>query len=403
MGRRLMTPRRWTAVAWIVVTTPFVLLILLQWLSSIRRGDIYTDFGGYYALAWLGLHHGWAALYDLDLQRQAWSAIGPVTWYPNMYPPLVAWVAVPFTWLPFPAAYALWSLLLLVLLFASWWLAAGGGRIVKAAQICAAVSLLPLGFGLRIGQVVFLELAAVVVCWFLLSRRSDALAGLALAVIAIKPQVAFLVPLALLANGRGRAFAAWAIATLVIGGVELLAMGSAAVQVYLVRVMTSSAHPEVLGLQLDQSLPGLLGHGSAALGAQLAVVAAVAWIAWRWRRSGIEIPIAAALIGSLLVTPFLHVEDFAMLVPAAWLFLRVRSGALDLLVLAFGYVACQLALGGGLPIVMLELAWLVMLLLRQPPAAGVASAPPSHHRPRSARQEQDPGRETAASFEIVAK
>jgi alpha-1,2-mannosyltransferase len=369
-----MTPRRWTAAAWIAVTLPFALLNVLQWLSSIRRDDIYTDFGGYYALAWLGLHHGWSALYDLDLQRQAWSAIGPVTWYPNMYPPLVAWVAVPFTWLPFPAAYALWSLLIVALLVASWWLAAGGERLVKAAQVCAAVSLLPVGFGLRIGQVVFLDLAAVVACWFLLTRRKDVWAGLALTVIAIKPQVAFLVPLAILAHGRGRAFAAWAVATFVIGAFELLSVGPAAVQVYLVRVMTASAHPAVLGLQLDQSLPGLLGHGPGALGAQLAIVAAVGWIALRWRRSGIEVPIAAALIGSLLATPFLHVEDFTMLVPAAWLYLRARSGALDLLLLALGYVSCQLALGGGLPIVMFELAWLITLLLRQPPAADIAIA-----------------------------
>src|SRR5205823_8098057 len=57
-----------------------------------------------------------------------------------------------------------------------------------------------------------------------------------------------------------------------------------------------------------------------------AVVAAVAVVAaWRHRGGGVARPIAIGIVGSLLFTPYVGFQDFAMLVVAGWLV--IRSGA----------------------------------------------------------------------------
>ena len=372
-----MTSRRWVPVAWIAACVPCALLNAVIWLNTLRQGAIYTDFGGYYALARLGLAHGWASLYDLDQQRAAWMATGPLHWYPNMYPPLVAWVVSPLTALPFPVAYGVWSLSMLVLLLVSWWIGAAGSRLERTAQLVAALGLLPAGFGLYIGQVLFVDLAAVLVCWWLLSRRREFAAGAVLAATAVKPQLAFLVPVALLASYRLSSFGGWLLASAIVILAESLAIGPASIQIYVARLQAAPANPALLALQPDQSLPGLLGYGPAAAIAQGVVLAAVAAVGWRYRRSGPEIPIAAGLCGSLLATPFLHVEDFTLLLAAGWLYLRTRPRGLDVALLAVGYTTLQLALGGGLAIVPFEVAWLCAMLIRRPPVAPEMSFDPA--------------------------
>jgi hypothetical protein len=294
-----------------------------------------------------------------------------------MYPPLVAWVVAPLTALPFPVAYGVWSLSMLVLLLVSWWIGAAGSRLEKTAQLVAALGLLPAGFGLYIGQVLFVDLAAVLACWWLLSRRREFAAGVVLAATAIKPQLAFLVPLALLVSDRLACFGGWLLATAIVILVESLAIGPASIQIYVARLQAAPANPALLALQPDQSLPGLLGYGPAAAIAQVVVLAAVAAVGWRYRRSGPEIPIAAGLCGSLLATPFLHVEDFTLLLAAGWLYLRTSPRGLEVALLALGYATLQLALGGGIGIVPFEVAWLCTMLIRRPPVAQEATLDPA--------------------------
>lgn len=43
---------------------------------------------------------------------------------------------------------------------------------------------------------------------------------------------------------------------------------------------------------------------------------------WRQRRRGPELPLAAAIAGSLLASPYLHPYDFTMLLASIWLVLR---------------------------------------------------------------------------------
>src|SRR5919201_901713 len=81
---------------------------------------------GFSRLALIGIDRGWDKLYELDDQRRMWSALGPLPFYPNAQTPATAYLVAPFTALPLPIAYGVWSLLTVALLLACWWLLAPG-------------------------------------------------------------------------------------------------------------------------------------------------------------------------------------------------------------------------------------------------------------------------------------
>ena len=56
------------------------------------------------------------------------------------------------------------------------------------------------------------------------------------------------------------------------------------------------------------------------------------------------LPIAAGIIGSLLFTPYVGFQDFAMLFIAGWLVLRTQASDWQMGTLAFGFVLLELAL-----------------------------------------------------------
>src|SRR5436309_1306930 len=87
-----------------------------------------------------------------------------------------------------------------------------GRRRRRNLFLAAAVGWLPVIYGLQLGQPALLVAAGVAVSCALLWRKQDWAAGAFLAVLVLKPQLALLVPAALLLAGRWRAFAAAAIA-----------------------------------------------------------------------------------------------------------------------------------------------------------------------------------------------
>jgi hypothetical protein len=86
-------------------------------------------------------------------------------------------------------------------------------------------------------------------------------------------------------------------------------------------------------------------------------------VAWRHRHTGVEVPIAAGIIGSLLFTPYLAFQDFLMLVVAGWLLLRTRLDPWQVGLLVAGYALLQLALVVlAVPILLAEALLLMSLL-----------------------------------------
>ena len=177
-------------------------------------------------------------------------------------------------------------------------------------------------------------------------------------------------------SGHGRVFGAWLAATRVRGLVALAMLGGEGLTRY----------REALGLasqwQITRSyaVSGLIGSGPQLYVAELVAVALSLAAAWRWRGHGTAIPIAAGLVGSLLFTPYVGFQDFAMLVIAGWLVLREQPAPLQVGLLVIGFVLLQLVLVVlSVPIILGEVVLLASLVWRGPqtaPRIASAHAPP---------------------------
>src|SRR5207244_12143462 len=131
-------------------------------IQLILHRALYVDFTLYYVIARIGFHHGFGSLYDQSAQLQEWHSFWPTFFYPEIFPPTLAWLVAPFALWPFPLALTLWTALLLVALVVTWWVCAPGFRWpVRSAHLAVALAAAPVAFGLLLGQVVFVVAAAV--------------------------------------------------------------------------------------------------------------------------------------------------------------------------------------------------------------------------------------------------
>jgi hypothetical protein len=103
------------------------------------------------------------------------------------------------------------------------------------------------------------------------------------------------------------------------------------------------------------------------------LVAGVAVVAiWRHSRTSTELAFATALMGSILVTSFIHLDDLMVLL-AAWICLRAQPawilrpliavGAVIAILLDFDHVGPY-----GIYMVLVEVTWLMVLALLPQPA-----------------------------------
>jgi hypothetical protein len=126
------------------------------------------------------------------------------------------------------------------------------------------------------------------------------------------------VPLALVAARQLRAFAGSAIALGALAAMSALALGSDGLGTYMDRLGFASSVP----VNRDLTLAFFLG--GAARPVQIAIAAWTMLMVYRARRRGPEWPFALALVGGMLATPYVHLDDLMMLGLAAWLVLRAN-------------------------------------------------------------------------------
>jgi hypothetical protein len=125
------------------------------------------------------------------------------------------------------------------------------------------------------------------------------------------------------------------------------------------------------------AISGVLGLGPVLNVAQVVVAGVTLLAAWRQRGQGPELPMAAGIVGSLLVTPYLGFQDFLMLVVAGWLVLRAGATRWQVGLLVAGYALLQLALVVlAVPILLAEVLLLASLLWPARPAAPYLMAGP---------------------------
>jgi hypothetical protein len=331
--------QRAVLLAVLIVLAPTAFRNLGNWLWRYLAGSsLRTDFTLYWIFSRTGLDHGWDRLYDLDAERATYSAVGKLQFFPLPYTPPMAWFTVPFAQVDPQRGYLLWSVLIAGCLLVAWWLTTPERILVKLVLLTAALGVDATYLGLVNGQIIAVQMAAVAVAYRLLRRDRQVAAGLVLVLIALRPQTLMLVPAALLLVGKRRTFLTWSAGSglLVVG--SLVSLGRSGTLAYLERIQLTQSNPKLFWVFWYVSPSWVLrrnGYGWLIAPATVLLLGVVAVVAWRSRprRStstpgDLEVPLAAAIIGSLLVAPFLHLQDLAVLFLAGWLLLRARRPGL---------------------------------------------------------------------------
>jgi alpha-1,2-mannosyltransferase len=332
-----------------------------------------NDFRLAYAAAMVGLDDGYPRLYDLSAQARAVHALGEkFNAQPFISPPPLAWLVTPLTGFPFVGALVVWTALLLAALVWTWYLLAPGEGVARAAHLVLWLGVFPVAFGVMVGQPGALVAAAVATAWWLIRAERQLAAGVVLSLLVLKPQLALLVPPCLLIAGYRKTFAAWLVASAVIGVVALALLGADGVARY--RDVLGQTQTAAWDITRRYSISGPLGLGWPLRIAEVVVLVLTVVAAWRQRRSP-ERVIAAGIVGSLLFTPYLGFQDFLMLFVAGWLLLRSGATALQVTILVVGYALLELALVVlAIPILLAEAALLVSLAANQRTGSGRQAA-----------------------------
>ena len=292
------------------------------WVSAFFAAPLAQDTSLYYVAAQIGLEHGWSRIYNLLLQAQVFAGLQAGFTQSDFFlyanPPPMAWLMAPLTVAPPVAAYlAVVAISGCAVVGAGLMAAPGTGR-VRVLFVLAPFAWYPVIYGLRLGQVTLLVGFLIVLCWWLDQRGRPELAGLVLALTAIKPQLALLVGPCLLLAGHWRLALGWLAGSLILAGASVLSLGADGVAQYIdvLRIIHGADYNQVF------SLASLGGGPAITIALQVAAAAVTLAAAFRSRRRETAVVIAVALIGGLLAAPYAHVDDFAIVLPAAWLLVR---------------------------------------------------------------------------------
>jgi hypothetical protein len=348
------------AAAWFLLVTAAVTgwWVFQPVLHDATDSDLTLVFLG----ARIGLEHGWSHIYSLDLQRQLFMELRPGAAFGEgerfLSPPPLAWLIVPLTALGPVAAYWTWVAISLSALVAAWWLAAPGAGWTRGIWLIAAVAWYPVLYSLALGQPDLLVLLAIVAAWRVAQSDRPLLAGVALALTVIKPQLALGIPLVLLAAGKIRVVAGFAITAVGLTLASLAVIGSQGLGDY----MSQLAVAQQVVNNSYFTLAYLFGLGGTVTAARLVVAAAVVIAAYLNREAPLARLFAMGLVAGALDATYWHLQDYAILVAAAgwsWRECAMWWQRAWLLVVA---VTAELAWPlGPLPVLISLGVWLVLL------------------------------------------
>src|SRR2546428_454259 len=121
---------------------------------------------------------------------------------------------------------------------------------------------------------------------------------------------------------------------------------------------------------------GPLRLGPQVSGVQAIVVGVTLVAAWRQRHLGLARPIATGIVASLLFSPYVGFQDFAMLLVAGWLLVRSGATPVQVGLMLVGYALLELALIVlAVPILLAEAALLLSLAWPGPQAQSIVGTP----------------------------
>jgi len=320
-----------------------------------------TDYVSFYAAGALANRGAPQAAYDPATHLKAEeAATQPGIGYQYFFnPPTYLLIMSPFARLPYLASFLLMQATTLALWL---WLGtsvAGGGR----AALLALLSVPSVWWVLGLGQNSFLSAALMAAGTLLLPAR-PILAGIAFGALCYKPHLALMVPVALLAAGQWRTIASAGLTVAAAIGATLVLYGRATWRGFFAMAQRS------VGGAIDSGRVLFAGRADPTGAAQMlglsapharlvwavCLVAAIAAVAWLWRRAGREARCAGLAASVVVAAPFALMYDLVMVsLAAAWL---VRAGR------ARGVLPGEKVIIAG--------AWLADLLAAHPVVAGTS-------------------------------
>ncbi len=367
--------------------------LALIWIVAARGGvdlvgkPLGTDFLSFFAASELALQGRAAQAYDVSAHWAAQKELfGPAVGYSAFfYPPPYLLVCLPLALIPYFASLVAW----LAATGAAYWrvLSAWAGPRVDAAVLLAFPAFL---VNAGHGQNGFLSAALIGAGALALDRR-PVIAGLLFGALVYKPQLALMIPIALIASRRWTTFAAAAVSAAALCAASALIWGEPVWRGFLDASPLARAALErhLVGDEKMQSvfaavrlLHGPLALAYAAQGlTALAAAATLIGLQRRDFRGASEGP--ALVAATLLASPFLLDYDLTLLAfPLAYL---AREGLergfapfeKSVLVLAYLLPLASRILAGGLdlPIAAPTIAATLYFVARRRPAAPAPAAP----------------------------
>jgi hypothetical protein len=348
---------------WLAGTTVSAAIVFVfgvaRWIDHFRSDPNAEDFRLHVVAARIGLTHGWAHIYDIALQRAASAGLGPIdSMHVFVSPPPAAWMVVPLAWVPIPAGYLIWTLISLAAFVAAAWLVCPGTRLVRLMLLLVSLGLWPVHYQFWLGQWTAATIALLAVSWWMLERGRWAPGGVVLGLaFCLKPQDCLLLPLALLVSGRWRPLVGFGLAGGVIGLLSAVSLGPAGIASWLNDLALVRGDP--LNAPLTYSF--IFGRGQLATGFEIALGAAALGLAW-YRRDRLDLVFALGLVGTTASATYLHEDDIAVLVLAAWVVLRAGPSLAQQTWLVAGIAAAQfIAIGLPIPMLLWEPVWVALL------------------------------------------
>ena len=326
-----------------------------------------TDFCSFYAAGSLVLEGRAADVYNMAAhyaREQQIFGVG-TPYYGWLYPPIFLLVATPLATMPYLLALAVWQLSS----FALYLFVVGvivrriraRDQVIGSVWLAVAAGFPAVFINLGHGQNGFLT-AGLFGAALLMLPTNAAVSGVLFGLLAYKPQLCLIIPIALLAAGQWRAVVTAGVTLMVLVGITSLFFGA---DLWLAFAASTETSRKLLleqgdvGFEKLQSVFAAVRMWGGGVPLAYAVqgvisVAVACGTAWTWRSAcSYDLKAALLVVATLLASP--HVLDYDLVVLAVAIAFFVRHG------LRHGF--------GSFEISLLAAAWMVPLLSR-----GVAGA-----------------------------
>ncbi len=373
MGKNKAAPAQVFIRVCLIAGLALSLLFLTQYINQNFVNSLNDRPGGDFVVFWksaVALHEGGpAAVYAVQPDEAG-------EWIPHIppYPPFFFPLLVPLGALGYGAALALWLLVPFALYAAAvfkspWWRDLEQDKKLAAAAVLLYAGVICNTMAAQTGTLTAALLIAGLSAW----RRAPYLAGVCFGLLAFKPQLGLLLPVALIAAREWRIFAAAAAtaATLALGSLALC--GVEAWQLYFAYAIRFGEYAAAVPPDLQRMIASPYGWlrlvgAPAALAAavQAGLALACAWFTWRAFRNGFSLQAGAQLVAlTYLASPYVMAYDLVgLVIPALYLAAKPAINTTERLVLFALLTAPLLAPGMNAALIPFVPVMLVCILVK---------------------------------------